>query len=162
VLTEEKLDAIGDKLEQTHRKSLKRLDQVTGVSKSSARRVTQFLKLRPYKTTAIHALRPGDPASRIHFSNWFLRSVVEGEINPQLTFFSDAVWFHLQGYINTQNNRFWISQNPHLTHKEPLHPVNVGVWCAVRARRIVGPAFLTKQLIAKDTYRSFSGNSFRS
>jgi hypothetical protein len=44
----------------------------------------------------------------------------------------------------------------------PLHPVKVGVWCAVSARRIVGPVFFMKQLIAKDMYRSFSGNSFQS
>jgi hypothetical protein len=32
-------------------------------------------------------------------------------IDLQLSFFSDEVWFHLQGYINTQNNCYWISQN---------------------------------------------------
>jgi hypothetical protein len=47
----------------------------------------------------------------------------------------------LQGYINTQNNRYWILQNPHLTHAVLLHPVKIGVWCAVNARRMVGPVF---------------------
>jgi biotin operon repressor len=51
VLTEKKLDGIGARPEHTHRKSLKRLAQETGVSESSARRATQSLKLRPYKTT---------------------------------------------------------------------------------------------------------------
>jgi hypothetical protein len=35
-------------------------------------------------------------------------SVVKGEIGPQLTVFSDEAWFHLQGYINTQNTSFRI------------------------------------------------------
>jgi hypothetical protein len=118
----------------------------TYVPSASARRATQLLKLRPYKTTAMHALQPCDPARMVHFCSWFLRSVVEGEIDPQLTFFSDETWFHLQGYISTQNNRYWSSQNPHLTHEVQLHPVKVGVWCAVSAR-IVGPMFLTKKLI---------------
>jgi hypothetical protein len=56
----------------------------------------------------------------------------------QLTFFSDEAWFHLKGYIDTQNNRYWSSQNPHLTHEVLLHPVKIGVWCAVNAR-IVEP-----------------------
>jgi hypothetical protein len=56
--------------------------------KSSARR-TQLLTLRPYKTTVIHTLQSRDPASGIHFCSWFLQPVVEGEIDPQLTFFSD-------------------------------------------------------------------------
>jgi hypothetical protein len=97
VLTEEKLDDIGGTCEHTSRKSLKRLAQETGVSKSSARTVPQLLKLRPYKTTVIHALQPRDPANRVHFCSWFIQSVVEGEIDPQLSLFSDEEWFHLQG-----------------------------------------------------------------
>jgi hypothetical protein len=54
VLTDEKLHATGARLEHTPRKSLKRLAQDTGVSQSSVRGATQFLKLRLYKTTAIH------------------------------------------------------------------------------------------------------------
>jgi hypothetical protein len=44
VLTKEKFDDIGARLEHTPRKSLKRLAQETGVSKSSARTATQLLK----------------------------------------------------------------------------------------------------------------------
>jgi hypothetical protein len=104
VLTEERLDDIGARLEHTLRKLLKRLAQETGLSKSSARRATQLLKLRPNKTAVIHALQPHDPTGRVHFCSWFLQSVIKGEIIMQFTFFSDETWFHLQGYINTQNN----------------------------------------------------------
>jgi hypothetical protein len=44
VLTGEKLDDIGARLEHTPRKSLKRLVQESEMSKSSAKRATQFLK----------------------------------------------------------------------------------------------------------------------
>jgi hypothetical protein len=91
VLIEETLRDIGAKLEHTPRKSLKCLSQETGESKSSARWVTQLLKLRPYKTTVIHAFQQRDTASRVHFCSWFLQSVVEGESDQQLTFFSDEV-----------------------------------------------------------------------
>jgi hypothetical protein len=40
--------------------------------------------------------------------------------------------------------------------------MGVVVWCAVSARKIVGPVFLKKQLIAKNICKSFSGNSFQS
>jgi hypothetical protein len=56
---------------------------------------TQLLQRRPYKATEIHALQPRDPAIRIRFCSWFLQSVVEGETDPQLTFFSNEAWFHL-------------------------------------------------------------------
>jgi hypothetical protein len=121
VLTEEKLDDIGARLEHTPRKSLKRLAQETGMSKSSARRATQLLKLRPYKTV-IHSSQPLDPASRVYSCSWFLQSVVEGENGPQLTMFCGEAWFYLQGYINNQNNRYGNSQNPHPAHEILLHP----------------------------------------
>jgi hypothetical protein len=54
VLTE-KLAGIGARLEHAPTKSLKRLAQESGVSNSSSRTATEFLKLRPYKTTVIHA-----------------------------------------------------------------------------------------------------------
>jgi hypothetical protein len=65
-----------------------------------------------------------------------------------LTFFSDEAWFHIQGYINCEIRS---SQNPHITHEVPLHPVKVAVWCAVTARTAVH-VFLTKHSIAKDIY----------
>jgi hypothetical protein len=85
----------GVRLEHTPRKSIKHLAQETGVSKSNARTETQLLKLRPYKPTEIHTLQPHDSASRVRFSSWFLQSVIEGDIDPQSTFFSDKARFHL-------------------------------------------------------------------
>jgi hypothetical protein len=55
------------------------------MSNSSARREMQLLKLRSYNTTLINALQLRNPASRVHFCSWFLPSVVEGEIHPELT-----------------------------------------------------------------------------
>jgi hypothetical protein len=66
-----------------------------------------------------------------------------------MTFFSDEARFNT---ITTKNNRYWISQNPPLTHEVPLRPVKVGIWCAIIATRIVVPEFLKKQLITNDTY----------
>jgi hypothetical protein len=155
VLIEETLGDIWDRLEHTPRKSLKCLAQETGVSKSSARRTPQLPKLRPYKTTVIHALKPRDSASRTRFCSWFLQSVVEGEIDPQLTIFSDEARFHLQGYINTQNNRYWSSQNPHLTHESCIFQWKLVSGALLSAKRILGHVFITKQLIVK------IGNSFQ-
>jgi hypothetical protein len=69
-------------------------------------------------------LRPRNPASGVQFCSWFLQSAVKGEIDPQLTFFSDEASF-----------QFLL-----------LHPLKVGVWCAVSARRIVGPVFFNETI----------------
>jgi hypothetical protein len=67
VLTEETLDDIGARLETSLRKFLKRLAQETGISRTSARRTTKLLKLRPYETTVVIVLKEHDPFARIHF-----------------------------------------------------------------------------------------------
>jgi hypothetical protein len=68
-----------------------------------------------------------------------------------LTLFSDEACFHLQGYINMQNNCYWSSQNPHLTHEVQLHPAKVGVWCTVSARRTVEPVFYNETINGRRT-----------
>jgi hypothetical protein len=60
------------------------------------------MKLRPYRTTEIHVLKPRVAAGKVRFCCWFQQSVVEGEIDSQLTFFSDEEWSHLQGYTYTK------------------------------------------------------------
>jgi hypothetical protein len=57
MLPEEKLEDVGARIEHTPTKSLKCLAQETEMSKSSARKAIQLMKLRTYKTTEIHALQ---------------------------------------------------------------------------------------------------------
>jgi hypothetical protein len=49
------------------------------------------------------------------------------------------------GNVNSQNNRYWYSENTHAVHEVPLHDLNVGVWCAVSVHKIVGPVFVREQ-----------------
>jgi hypothetical protein len=82
VLTEDKLGDIGARLETSPRNFLKCLAQEMSISKSSSQKATKLLKLRPYNTTVVHALKEHDPVARIHFYNWFLQSVHDGVVDP--------------------------------------------------------------------------------
>jgi hypothetical protein len=55
-----------------------------------------------------------------------------------VTFFTDEVWFHLSGYVNTQNTLLCLSENPHAVHGKPLHDHKLGVWIAISRQCIVG------------------------
>jgi hypothetical protein len=118
------------------------------------------LKLRAYKSTVIHALQLSDPTSRVHSCSWFLHSVVESEIGQQLPFFFEEALFHLQGYIETQNNRYWTSQYPQLTHEVPLHPVKVGILCAVGSSRVVAPVLFNGTINYEKYVQVILGQSF--
>jgi hypothetical protein len=98
------LDDVGARFETSPRKSLKRLAQEKGVSRTSAWRATKLLKEQPYKTTIVHALKEHDLVVNINFSDWFLRSINDGEVDPQLVFLFDEAWFSLRREVNSQNN----------------------------------------------------------
>lgn len=146
VLTEETLDNVGHALERSPRKSVRRLSQQMGISYGSVQKATRLLKLQPYKITAVQELKTGDPAKRLQFCEWVLKSVHDGEIDPYLIFFSDESWFHLSGYVNSQNNRYWNSQKPNLIHEQPLHDQKIGLWCAISGERIIGPIFFQETI----------------
>jgi hypothetical protein len=64
-------------------------------------------------------------------------------------FFSDEAWFHLSGYVNSQNSRFWSSENLHLFHEVPLHSQKIGCCCAISRKWIVGPIFFSETVTAE-------------
>jgi hypothetical protein len=141
VPTEETLHEIGARLEHSPRKSLTRLAQQAQVSKTTAWRATKNLHLRPCEITQIQVIEEGKYGRRTHFCNWFLQAVHDGVLDPKLTFFTDEAWFHLSGYINAQNNRYWSSINPRRMFEVPLRDQKIGVCYAITASRRVGPIF---------------------
>jgi hypothetical protein len=64
-----------------------------------------------------------------------------GQIDFTLILFSDEVWFHFSGYVNSQNNRHWPAENPMLIQKVPLHDIKFGVCGAMSANKITEPIF---------------------
>jgi hypothetical protein len=60
VLTEKKRDDIGHRLENSPRKSLRRLARQNGVPVGSAWRTTTFLHIRPYTITIVPEIKPVD------------------------------------------------------------------------------------------------------
>lgn len=64
-------------------------------------------------------------------------------------YFSDEAWFHLSGYINSQNFRTWSTENPHTFTETSLHPKKIGVWCAISRTKIIGPIFFENTINAE-------------
>jgi hypothetical protein len=48
----------------------------------------------------------------------------------QLLLITDEAYFHLSGYVNSQNTRIWSDENPHAIHQIPQHVIQIGVLCA--------------------------------
>jgi hypothetical protein len=149
-LTEEKLEQIKQSFERSPRKSLRRRGQGNDISKTSCGRAAKKLKLHPYRVSVIHELKPADYNKRVKYCEWFLK-FIENDSVLNYTFFTDEAWFHLSGYINSQNTRVWATKNLHEFLESPLHSLKIGVWCAISRKRIIGPIFF-KNIINSQEY----------
>jgi len=58
---------------------------------------------------------------RIRYCEWFTNFIQTKIVDIlDVTFFTDEAWFHLSGYVNTQNTRLCLSENPHALHEKNL------------------------------------------
>jgi hypothetical protein len=97
----------------------------------------------------VHELKELDKEKRLQYCRWFRHFIRGGVDILEKVFFSDEAWFHLSGYVCSQNSRIWSAENPHTFHERPLHSLKVGVWCAVCRRRIIGPIFFSETITAE-------------
>ena len=98
-----------------------------GVSDPSERRILHLdLKFHPYKMMMVHELQERDCHERQAACKRMLANVLPGRL-----LCSDKAHFHLSGFVNKQNFRYWAEANPRQHHERPLHSQCVTVWCAV-------------------------------
>jgi hypothetical protein len=74
------------------------------------------------KITVVPEIKPVDYEKRVGFCKWFIGHVHDRLLEPKLTFFTDEINFNLSGYVNSQNNRYWSSNNSQIF----LYDQNVG------------------------------------
>lgn len=104
--------------------------------------------MHPYKVSVLQQLYPTDFEARVNYCQWF-----NVHMNDDKTFFTDEAYFHLSGYVNSQNYRTWSTENPHQYVETSLHPVKVGIWIAISRRRIIGPVFFNNT-VTGEFYRN--------
>jgi hypothetical protein len=122
VLTEEKVTDINAAMMKSPKKSVRRLSSQSGVSVGSVHKaLKRSLKMHPYKIRIVHKLLPGDGVTRLHYCHWFMESVTPDGDELDDWYWSDEAWFHLDGYVNSQNLQIWSTENPHALHESPLY-----------------------------------------
>ena len=145
---------INEMITRSPGKSTTKLAQQVHASPRTCTRVLKSLKFKPYRVTAVQELKEPDKEKRVTFCHWLLNTVTDGYMDPMMFIMSDEAWFHLSGYVNSQNNRYWATQNPNLLFQQPLHDLKIGVWCAMTAKRTIGPIFFDST-VNTDIYLTF-------
>ncbi|XP_031338283.1 uncharacterized protein LOC116167171 [Photinus pyralis] len=144
VLSENVVNDIQQRMEQSSKKSISRLSAQTGLSTGTCHKaLKKVLHMHPYKISSVQQLHALDYDRRVQYCHWFNERLNDNNL-LDLTFYSDEAWVHLSGYVNSQNYRTWAAENPHIFVETSLHPQKVGVWVAMSRRRIIGPIFFMK------------------
>lgn len=137
VLTENVLTDVLAAVTDNPGTSIRRLSNQSGLSVGTVQTVVRSrLGLYPYKISVVPELDPNDPEQRKKYCQWFLTMVPLNGDGLDDWYFSDEAWFHLDGYVNSQNSRIWASVNPHVFSERSLHAQKIGVWCVMSRKRI--------------------------
>lgn len=146
--------------------STRRPSAQLGMFRRTLQRIlVQDLHMHPYKIQLVQQLNVADYILRLEYSRAFL-NLVEAEQNFVNNFWmSDEAHFHLSGFVNKQNSRFWGTANPQSLHQKSLHTTRVTVWCAISANRIIGTYFFEDNdrrvtTVNSDRYRQMILNFF--
>lgn len=138
----ENIAAVAADVAENEETSTRRRSTQLGVSRRTLQRIlVKDLHMFPYKVQTVHQLMPADLQSRVNYCRAILN--LNNEVNDfqSKIIMSDEAHFHLSGYVNKQNLRFWGTQNPRVMHEKPLHPLKATVWCGVHAGGVIGPYF---------------------
>ena len=113
VATAAKIVEIDEYFSQHPRTSLPKAKQDLNVSITTLHRVLRKdLKMKPYRITILHELKPADPPQRLEFCQWALDQINRDDTFLDNFWMSDEAHFHLNGRVNTWNSRIWAVENP--------------------------------------------------
>lgn len=142
VRTPENIDRVRTAITRSPKRSAIKHALALNISEPSIRRILhKDLSFHPYKIQIVQELKDGDFVNRMNFCQEMLQRLNGDENLIHHMFMSDEAHFHLNGYVNKQNSRYWSAENPLQLHEKPLHSPKVTVWCALSSSGIIGPFF---------------------
>ncbi len=97
----------------------------------------------PSQIFVLHELKLEDYTPCYNYWNWFFEKF-GCDVEKMTIFFSNPVWFHLSGYVNSQNYCIWWTNNPHVFEKTLLQTIKGGVWCTISKQSCRSNFFLIK------------------
>ena len=120
----ENIERVRESLNDVPSTSTRRRSNELELTRTSLRRVLKLdLHFFPYKIQLCHEIKPRDKQQRLQCSIALQQFVAENPDFIHQLIMSDEAHFHLNGYVNKQNMRFWDAENPRIIEEKELHPI---------------------------------------
>ena len=122
VVTSENAATVSAIVQQQPRKSVRRIAAETGLKRSSKHAILRrSLHMFPYKIQSYQAIPASAMRQPLDSANRMLNMINNDGFDVDYIWFTDEAHFHLNGFVNKQNWRFWGSKNPYLCEAKPLY-----------------------------------------
>lgn len=126
--------------------SLREVSMETGTSLTSVWRILKRHKFHPYGMFLTQELKEADFDLRSDFCEAMEIRLRDPDFLKKVCF-SDEATFHLSGYVNTHNCRYWATENPRVFREEHTqYPEKRNVWAGILGNEIIGPFFIDGNL----------------
>ena len=106
----------------------------------------------PYKIQMLHGLKDSDKPKRKAWAMHMLDGVYQDIDFLNLFVFSDECTFFVSGHVNTHNNRYWSTENPHELVEQHRGTGKVNVWCALAHDQVVAIHFINEATVCGGNY----------
>lgn len=106
VISDDSLAEIHQTLLRSRWKSLRKLFLHSVLYYNIVHKTIKTLKIHPYCANVMQELKEPDEEQWLQYCTWLTHFIL------CKVFESNKVWFHLSGYINSQNSRICNAENP--------------------------------------------------
>lgn len=126
--------------------SLREISNETGNSITSIWRILRRHKFHPYGIKLTQELVEADYWKRLDFCE-LMDHCLRAPNYLKNVCFTDESTFHLNGYVNRHNCRYWCEANPN-EHRQAhtQRPQKLNVWAGILGDEVIGPFFIDGNL----------------
>ena len=142
--TPQNIDVVRAEIENNPRTSIRRIFASSGIKRTTVHKILIHLNLHPYKIQIVPKIKKEDYVLRKKYAEQML-ILLESPGGIDDIFFSDEAHFHLGGYVNKQNMRYWSEENPRELHEKKMHVEKVIVWCAISSKKLLVHIFMDRK-----------------
>lgn len=151
VRTPENIIRVDEAITANRNISLQQLSLNLDIGRESTRLITrEDLTLHPYKIQTHQELTDKHKKARLTFAQT-INEMIDNSFDPKLIIFTDEAHFHLDGYVNKQNYRYWGTEKPTEFNIRTHTPERITVWAGLTNRGVIGP-FLIESSVDASVY----------
>jgi hypothetical protein len=151
--SEANIHAIHAKILSSPKKSTRRLESETDLSRATIHRILKNdLKLKCYIPTLVQELHDNDLKCRVDFAEKWLEMATCDPDFPNRIIWSDESIFKLNGIVNRHNCSYWSKENPRFVISKSLNSPGLMVWMGIMSDQIMGPIFFDEGTITGERY----------